>query len=49
LLGGSIDEDIYKLIEMKRSVVFQATDGGGGAVEEVSASQLIVNLFEKRS
>jgi SNF2 family DNA or RNA helicase len=49
LLNGSIDEEIYNLIERKRSVVNQATDGGDAETEEVSVSQLIMSLFQKKS
>ena len=47
LLNGSIDEEIYSLIERKRSVVNQATDGGDAETEEISVSQLVLGLLEK--
>jgi hypothetical protein len=44
LAAGSIDQEIYSLIEKKRAVVNAATDGGsnddGGA-----AIQLVMNLI----
>jgi SNF2 family DNA or RNA helicase len=46
LTSGTIDEEIYELIEKKRSVVDAAVDGG--EIENTNASvQLILNLFDK--
>lgn len=45
LAAGTIDEEIYSLVERKRSVVDQATDGGVGAVDDVGVSQLILSLM----
>lgn len=45
LLNGSIDEEIYNLVEKKRRIVTQATDGGADEHEEISAAQLIFSLI----
>jgi SNF2 family DNA or RNA helicase len=46
LTSGTIDEEIYELIEKKRSVVDAAVDGG--EIENTNSSvQLILNLFDK--
>lgn len=44
LCDGTIDEEIYSLIERKRGVVNQAVDGGP-AEEEESVSQLVINFL----
>jgi SNF2 family DNA or RNA helicase len=44
LCDGTIDEDIYSLIERKRGVVNQAVDGGA-ADEEESLGSLVMNLL----
>lgn len=46
LAAGTIDEDIYDLIEKKRSVVDAAIEGGEIS-EENSTVQMIMRLFEK--
>jgi SNF2 family DNA or RNA helicase len=46
LTSGSIDEEVYELIEKKRSVVDAAVDGGE-IVEENTSLQLILNLMDK--
>ena len=46
LAAGTIDEDIYDLIEKKRSVVDAAIEGGEIS-EENSTVQMIMGLFEK--
>lgn len=48
LTSGTIDEDIYSIIERKRSVVGAAVDGGD-SVSEDGAVQLILNLIDKVS
>jgi SWI/SNF-related matrix-associated actin-dependent regulator 1 of chromatin subfamily A len=45
LANGTIDEEIYSLIERKRSVVDQATDGGVGDADDVSVGQLLLSLM----
>jgi SNF2 family DNA or RNA helicase len=47
LTSGTIDEDIYSLIERKRSVVNAAVDGGE-FVSEDSATQLILDLIGRQ-
>ena len=47
LASGTIDEDIYDIIEKKRSVVTAATDGG--EVDDVKIAQEIINLFSNRA
>jgi hypothetical protein len=44
LTHGTIDKDIYSLIERKRSVVNVATDGGV-PVEEADTAQLLFDLM----
>ena len=44
LTDGTIDEDIYSLIERKRSVVNRAVDGGA-PVEDVDTAQLLFDLM----
>ena len=44
LCNGTIDEEIYDLIERKRGVVTQAVDGT--AADEESASSLVMSLLE---
>jgi SNF2 family DNA or RNA helicase len=44
LCDGTIDEDIYSLIERKRNVVNQAVDGSP-AEDAEGASQLILRLL----
>ena len=46
LAAGTIDEDIYDLIEKKRSVLDAAIEGGEIS-EENSTVQMIMRLFEK--
>lgn len=46
LCDGTIDEDIYSLIERKRGVVNQAVDGGP-ATEADSLGELLMGLFIK--
>jgi SNF2 family DNA or RNA helicase len=46
LCDGTIDEDIYSLIERKRGVVNQAVDGGGPEESE-TLGQLIMSFLEK--
>ena len=46
LCDGTIDEDIYSLIERKRGVVNQAVDGGPAA-EADSLGELLMGLFMK--
>ena len=45
LTDGTIDEEIYSLIERKRSVVNRAVDGGA-PVEDVDTSQLLFDLMK---
>ena len=45
LANGTIDEEIYSLIERKRSVVDKATDGGVGDADDVSVGQLLLSLM----
>ena len=47
LCDGTIDEEIYSLIERKRNVVNQAVDGSP-AGEEAELSELVMNLFADR-
>jgi len=48
LAAGTIDEDIYELIERKRTVVDAAVEGG--EVEGADgAVQLIMNLIDRSS
>jgi SNF2 family DNA or RNA helicase len=44
LTDGTIDEEIYLLIERKRSVVNRAVDGGL-PVDDVDTSQLLFSLM----
>lgn len=44
LASGTIDEEIYSLIEKKRAVVDAATDGGLGQNDD-SATQLVLSLM----
>lgn len=46
LAAGTIDEEVYDLVEKKRAVVDEATDGGapGG---EVSAGQFVLGFLDK--
>jgi SWI/SNF-related matrix-associated actin-dependent regulator 1 of chromatin subfamily A len=46
LAAGTIDEDIYDLIEKKRAVVDAAIEGGEVS-DENSTVQMIMRLFEK--
>ena len=46
LTSGTIDEEIYELIENKRSVVDAAVDGGEVSNDD-SSVQLILSLFDK--
>lgn len=46
LCSGTIDEDIYSLIEKKRNVVNQAVDGAGPEEDE-TLGQLILNYLDK--
>ena len=46
LCDGTIDEEIYNLIERKRGVVNQAVDGGPAA-EADSLGELLMGLFRK--
>lgn len=46
LASGTIDEEIYDLIERKRSVVNQATDGGEVEADDVSLSQLVMKFVK---
>jgi SNF2 family DNA or RNA helicase len=46
LTSGTIDEEIYELIDKKRSVVDAAVDGGE-VVDDNSSVQLILSLFDK--
>jgi SNF2 family DNA or RNA helicase len=46
LCDGTIDEDIYSLIEKKRNVVNQAVDGGSSEDDE-TLGQLILNFLDK--
>jgi SNF2 family DNA or RNA helicase len=43
MAAGTIDEDIYRLIEKKRLVVNQAIDGD--LIEDISAADIIGNLL----
>jgi SNF2 family DNA or RNA helicase len=45
LANGTIDEEIYSLIERKRSVVSLATDGLSSDSEEDGALSLLLNLM----
>lgn len=45
LCSGTIDEEIYSLIERKRNVVNQAVDGGP-AEEEATVFQLVMDFLE---
>ena len=45
LLDGTIDEEIYDLVERKRRVVSQATDGGPDVDEEADLSQLVLGFL----
>ncbi len=47
LAAGTIDEDIYNIIEKKRSVVTAATDGGDGDDSNIASE--IINLFTKKA
>jgi SWI/SNF-related matrix-associated actin-dependent regulator 1 of chromatin subfamily A len=47
LCDGTIDEDIYSLIERKRGVVNQAVDGGGPADEDNSVQELLFKYLNK--
>jgi len=44
LTNGTIDEEIYALIERKRNVVNQAVEGE--VAEEASASEIIMKLLD---
>ena len=44
LTNGTIDEEIYSLIERKRNVVNQAVEGE--IAEEASASEIIMKLLD---
>jgi SNF2 family DNA or RNA helicase len=44
LTDGTIDEEIYSLIERKRSVVNRAVDGGS-PVDDVDTAQLLFDLM----
>lgn len=46
LCDGTIDEEIYSLIERKRNVVNQAVDGGPAAADD-GLGELLVGLFRK--
>jgi SNF2 family DNA or RNA helicase len=46
LAAGTIDEEVYELVNRKRAVVDEATDGGAGA-EEVSAGQFVLGFLDK--
>jgi SWI/SNF-related matrix-associated actin-dependent regulator 1 of chromatin subfamily A len=46
LTSGTIDEEIYELIDKKRSVVNAAVDGGEVSNDD-SSVQLILSLFDK--
>jgi SWI/SNF-related matrix-associated actin-dependent regulator 1 of chromatin subfamily A len=48
LTAGTIDEDIYSLIENKRSVVNAAVEGGE-MISDDGAVQLILSLIDKIS
>ena len=43
LLAGSIDEEIYSLINNKRAVVNQATEGGSSD-SDASTSDLVMRM-----
>jgi len=45
LLNGSIDEEIYNLIEKKRKVVAAATEGGAEDLSGFAAADLVMSLF----
>lgn len=47
LCDGTIDEDIYSLIERKRGVVNQAVDGGAADDETHGAQELLFKYLEK--
>lgn len=47
LCDGTIDEDIYSLIERKRGVVNQAVDGGGPAEEDNGVQELLFKYLNK--
>jgi SNF2 family DNA or RNA helicase len=48
LCDGTIDEDIYSLIERKRGVVNQAVDGGGAPDDEgLGVQELLFRYLEK--
>lgn len=47
LCDGTIDEEIYSLIERKRGVVNQAVDGGGPAEEDNSVQELLFKYLNK--
>jgi SNF2 family DNA or RNA helicase len=47
LCDGTIDEDIYSLIERKRGVVNQAVNGGGPAEEDNSVQELLFRYLDK--
>jgi hypothetical protein len=48
LTAGTIDEDIYSLIENKRSVVNAAVEGGEMVADD-GAVQLILSMIDKIS
>jgi SNF2 family DNA or RNA helicase len=47
LCDGTIDEDIYSLIERKRGVVNQAVDGGAADDETHGVRELLSKYLEK--
>lgn len=47
IASGTVDEDIYSLIESKRSVVNAAVDGSSDDEEEESVGQLVLDLLKK--
>lgn len=49
LASKTVDEEIYEVIERKRGVVSQATDGKVADADDVPASKVIMSLFEKIS
>ena len=47
LAAGTIDEEIYNIIERKRSVVYAAIEGG--EVEETKVAEELIKLFTERA
>lgn len=47
LAAGTIDEDIYNIIEKKRSVVSAATNGGES--EDINIAEELINLFASKA